>query len=168
MLSMRSSGVAGARETGVDRSAPRKRGLLDAPSRVRWDRLHPMKISRRRFIQGAAATLLAAPLLRNPEPSAEPSTHWEPVPDPRMRWDSPGANPLEDIRAAVRQMEEATGIKPNHLVLGQKAADDIQGIILGDTDLGYDFLRLPMNFGCDLTIPDGATITGARLRVFEV
>ncbi len=115
-----------------------------------------MKLSRRRFIQGAAATLLAAPLLRNPEPEVEPAFHWETVPDPRMRWDAADANPLEDIRAAMRQMEEDSGITPNTLTLSPSHAKQIQAAWGSSWTLDRT-----------IAIP-GATIDGAKLRIFVV
>lgn len=127
-----------------------------------------MRLSRRRFVQGAAATLLAAPLLRNPEPEVEPSRHWETVPEPRTRWDLPpehpncrcawdaaDANPLEDIRAAARQTREDTGMVPDTLVLSPSHAKQIQKAWGSSWTLDGT-----------IAIP-GSTITGAKLRIFE-
>jgi hypothetical protein len=72
-----------------------------------------MNLSRRRFVQGAAATLLAAPLLRNPEPEVETPFHRETVPDPRTRWDLPPehancrCDPIEYIRACPKDVWES-------------------------------------------------------------
>ena len=70
-----------------------------------------MKISRRRFVQGLAATLVAAPLLRSPaaEPELDP---WIAIPDPRTRWDHPDSDPIGDIRAIMRQIEDQNGYQP--------------------------------------------------------
>ena len=115
-----------------------------------------MKISRRRFTQGLAATLVAAPLLRDPEPEVEPPFHWETVPDGRTRWDLPpehqnsrcawdsaDANPLEDIREGIRRMREATGFEPDTLILSPSAANQIQGIVSGHAELDHGFRWTP-------------------------
>lgn len=126
-----------------------------------------MNLSRRRFVQGAAATLLAAPLLRNPEPEVEAPFHWETVPDSRIRWDLPpehancrctwdpaDSNPLEDLREAARMMQETSGFKRETLTLSPSAAKQIQEFY------GSEWMR-----GGTITI-SGATIDGAKLRIF--
>ena len=132
-----------------------------------------MNLSRRRFVQGAAATLLAAPLLRNPEPEVETPVHWETVPDPRMRWDHPDSDPIGDIRSAIQYVncrcEPVTGwdsadAKDIWEAGGRFVPADppIPYIVSGPVGLGSGFRWHP---DATLTIPDGSTITGATLKL---
>ncbi len=132
-----------------------------------------MILSRRRFVQGAAATLLAAPLLRNPEPSVEAPFHWETVPDPRMRWDRP---PEHANCRCILERSETT----DRWLAGESyheiAAEDIWEaggrfvpadppipyIVSGPVGLGSGFRWHP---DATLTIPDGSTITRATLKL---
>lgn len=40
-----------------------------------------------------------------------------------LQWNDPASTPIEDIRAAARQIQRRTGFRPNKLVLGRKTFD---------------------------------------------